>query len=464
MTDELHFEPIVHLAGLTDDQALIAWGGFYFRRALSGRWRVVQDDQLSELEPGRSHSIGLRSQSYGPAVVEVLDPDGKLVTRQEALERNHVWIRNLEPDTQYSYRIHVSGEPWATGERWDWDAGKDGQGDLVREGNRYQMSFRTHPDPSRPAPVRFAVLGDYGIGLHVGTSGRRQAQVAGALRRAVEHAGVRLILTVGDNIYEGVEGTIHGTGDEDSDWYLSFYQPYRYIIDHTPVYPSVGNHDDADTELSDDRAQLADNHFTALRFDEKAEADRVSIEPGLFYRFHFGEAVEFICIDSSLANDHEVVHFFELDDHRSFLEETFDPEREDRGRWLIPFGHHPPYCAGPDHPNNQPLIEHLVPRYHRAGVRRALAGHEHNYQHSVVDGIHYFISGAGGKLRTREPESLEEAGTESWAAEAHFLLVDVDGNRCEVTAVRDVTPDGAVEPITVNRQDGTRSPGRVVVA
>lgn len=464
MTDELHFEPFVHLAGLTDDQALIAWGGFYFLRSPSGRWRVVQDDQLSGFESGRSHSIGLRSQSYGPAVVEVLGPAGELVARQEALESNHVWIRNLEPDTEYSYRIYVGGEPWATGERWDWDASEDGHGDLIRRGNRYRMSFRTHPDPSRPAPIRFAVLGDYGIGLHVGASGRRQAQVAGALRRAVDHAGVRLILTVGDNIYEGAEDTIHGTGDEDSDWYLSFYQPYRYVIDHTPVYPSVGNHDDADTELSDDRDQLADNHFTALRFDEKVEADRVSVEPGLFYRFHFGEAVEFICIDSSLANDHDVEHYFELDDHRSFLEETFDPERVDRGKWLIPFGHHPPYCAGPDHPNNGPLIEHLVPRYHRAGVRLALAGHEHNYQHSVVDGIHYFISGAGGKLRTREPGSLEEAGTESWAAEAHFLLVDVAGDRCEVTAVRDVTPGGAVEPITVNGRDGTRSPGRVVVS
>lgn len=464
MTDDLHFEPFLHLAGLTDDQALIAWGGFYFRRTPSGRWRVVQDDQLSEIDPGRRHTIGLSSQSYGPAVVEVLDAGGGLVARYEELERNHVWIRHLEPDTLYRYRISVNGQPWATGERWDWDAGENGHGDLVRGDNTYEMSFRTHPDPARPAPVRFAVLGDYGIGLHVETSGRRQAQVADALRRAVEYAGVRLVLTVGDNIYEGAKETIHGTGDEDSDWYLSFYQPYRYVIDHVPVYPSVGNHDDADTELSDDREQLADNHFTALRFDEQVEADRVSVEPGLFYRFHFGQAVEFICIDSSLANEHEVEHYFALEDHRDFLDETFDPTRTDRGRWLIPFGHHPPYCAGPDHYNNHALLRHLVPRYQQAGVRLVLAGHEHNYQHSIADGIHYFISGAGGKLRTEQPDALDAALTRSWAAENHFLLVDVDGERCEVTAVRDVSPDGSVEPITVNERDGSRRPGRVVVS
>lgn len=28
---ELHFEPFVRLAALDDDQALIAWGGFWFR-------------------------------------------------------------------------------------------------------------------------------------------------------------------------------------------------------------------------------------------------------------------------------------------------------------------------------------------------------------------------------------------------------------------------------------------------
>ncbi len=86
VTDDPHFEPFVHLAGLTDDQALIAWGGFYFRRLPSGRWQVVPDHQLDGIDPGRSHSIGLRSQSYGPAVVEVLDSGGKL-----ALERHHVW-------------------------------------------------------------------------------------------------------------------------------------------------------------------------------------------------------------------------------------------------------------------------------------------------------------------------------------------------------------------------------------
>lgn len=459
MESDTHFEPFVHLGGLDDDSALIAWGGFWFRRTSEERWRPCDDEELDELDDGRRDSIGVRSRSYGEAVVEVYDEGGGLAARSEESEKNYAWLTGLEADTRYTYRIEVNGEPWAVGERLDWELGPDGKGDLVSDGRSYDMAFRTHPNG--PAPVRFAVLGDYGIGLDVGEDGRRQAEVAEVLHRAVEFAGARLIVTVGDNIYEGVEGTVHGTGDEDDDWLLSFYQPYRYIIDHIPVYPSVGNHDAADTESSDDREQLADNHYTRLRFDEGVEADRVSVEPGLFYRFHVGSEVELVCIDTSLAADMDPRHFFELDEHRDFLDETFHPDREDRGRWLIPFGHHPPFCAGPDHPNHEESIRALVPRYREAGVRLVLSGHEHNYQHSVVDDIHYVISGAGGKLRTGEPEWTDAASTREWAAEAHFLLVDIDGARCDVTAVRDIRPDGSAVPIAVTTVEGDVAEGKI---
>jgi tartrate-resistant acid phosphatase type 5 len=84
--------------------------------------------------------------------------------------------------------------------------------------------------------------------------------VAAALERAVAVHDVWLILTTGDNIYLDKEGD-DDTGDEDDDWFFSFYQPYRYILNRIPFYPTVGNHDSSDTEKSDDRAQLEDNYF-----------------------------------------------------------------------------------------------------------------------------------------------------------------------------------------------------------
>lgn len=75
---------------------------------------------------------------------------------------------------------------------------------------------------------------------------------------------------------------------EDDDWFFTFYQPYRYLLDHIPVYPSVGNHDSSDKEQSDDRSQLSDNFFLDQRFVEEAGAERSSVDPGLFYSFCFG--------------------------------------------------------------------------------------------------------------------------------------------------------------------------------
>ena len=104
--------------------------------------------------------------------------------------------------------------------------------------------------------------------------------MAEALERAVGARGVRLLLTTGDNIYAGQSllGIPFGaTGDEDDDWFFTFYQPYRYVINRIPVYPAVGNHDTGETESSDDRQQLIDNFFLNERFTGEESAGRSSI-------------------------------------------------------------------------------------------------------------------------------------------------------------------------------------------
>lgn len=114
--ERLHFEPFVHLAEVDDDQALVTWGGFWFVPFADGRGvRIVDDEELEQVEPGRRESIGARARSYGPAVVEAFGPDGRLAARAEAHDANHAWLRGLRPDTEYRYRIRVDGQPWAEG-------------------------------------------------------------------------------------------------------------------------------------------------------------------------------------------------------------------------------------------------------------------------------------------------------------------------------------------------------------
>ena len=78
------------------------------------------------------------------------------------------------------------------------------------------------------------------------------------------------------------------SGGEDDDWYSSFFQPYRYSLARVPFFPAIGNHDTADTEGSDDRAQLEDNFHVQERFGD--DPDRASRKPGLFYRLRYGRA------------------------------------------------------------------------------------------------------------------------------------------------------------------------------
>ena len=68
--------------------------------------------------------------------------------------------------------------------------------------------------------------------------------------------------------------------------------------------------------------------------------------------------------------------------------------------WRIPFAHHPPFSAGPRHHNTRSMAR-LLPLFQRAGVKVMFSGHEHNFQHSRVDGIDYFVTGAAGKFRGR---------------------------------------------------------------
>ena len=461
-----HFEPYLYLPGLTSDAALIAWGGFYFEITGSGKqdsWEIVDDEALGK---SRKEVIGERSEPYGKAEVSVFDEAGNRVATASCRDQNHVWLRGLEPNCRYRYEIHLDGKPWATGQRYDWmrDSYDGGRGRLVKSEREYQNFFRTHPASTQHEPLTFAVLGDYGVGIRGSSpSAQRQRRIAQALEKVVEQHAPRILLTTGDNIYlPSEEFPNQGSGDEDDDWFFTYYQPYRYVINRIPVYPSVGNHDAGETERSDDREQLADNFFLRERFYHHPMEARSSVEPGLFYRFRFGADVEFVCLDISEAVELPERHFFESDTHLEFLEQCFQPRRSDSPLWRLPFSHHPPYCAGPHHGNTDAMLHRLEPLFKRAGVRAVLSGHEHNFQYSEHQGIHYFVTGAAGRLREEPPVHFDHAHTVAWSAQGHLLLVELSGSEMRVRPVGEVA-NGRLRDIELQRPRGGRLPTPIVV-
>jgi hypothetical protein len=445
---EFHAEPYLHLAGLTHDAALITWGAFYFKTRSHKQWKIVEDRDLKYVHPPRRESIGARSAPYGPARVNVYTVDGALAATAATEATNFCWVHGLAADTRYRYEVLVGDQRWGDGVRWDWTAG-DRQG-LVQRDGRYVNEFRTHPDPAQPpsGPFTFLVLGDYGTGIRRSTPTRRQREIAVAMQAAFDTHDVRLIVTAGDNIYAGsrilgLPIMATNTGAEDDDWFFTFFQPYRYMINRVPVYPCIGNHDTAETEDRDDRDQLLDNMYLRERIAADEASGRSSVDPGLFYRVRYGRDVEFICIDTSKEGFFRGKRLFEYPKHWSWLEETF---ATDHGiRWRLPFCHHPPFCAGPQHGNTD-RMERLLPLFARGGVRAMFNGHEHNFQHSRHGGIDYFVTGAGSKVRTGTPTGFAAAHTLSWADRAHFLLVTIDNETMTVRAIGELA-DGRLADV-----------------
>ncbi|HJR58039.1 MAG TPA: metallophosphoesterase [Vicinamibacterales bacterium] len=433
---EFHSEPYVYLAGLSHKSALIAWGAFYFKTRTDGGAKLVDDEDLQWVHPPRCDSIGCTSKPYGPARVEVHDESGALVASSLTNTHNHCAISGLKANTRYLYSVTVKHEIWGAGVRWDWDPVTQG---LVQRDRVYRNEFRTLPDPLSPltAPFSFIVIGDFGVGIRKPSSStKRQYEVAQALERAVDQFDARLILTTGDNIYAARRFLLWtgDSGDEDDDWFFTYFQPYRYVLNRIPVCPSIGNHDTKETEEHDDRDQVMDNLYLRERLAGEEAAGRASLEPGLFYRFRASADIEFVCVDTSKEHFFRSGRLYEYPKHWDFLDRAFPAAERAPVRWRIPFGHHPPYSAGPLHHNTRGM-EPLIELFKRSGVRAHFSGHEHNFQHSLVDGIEYFVSGAGARIRRRMPDGFGEAHTRSWSGECHFLLVTIDGDRMTVRAI-----------------------------
>jgi len=419
-------EPYVQLIDVTREAALIAWGHFDLVQSERG-WRSSSIDE----------TIGARAVPLGRAAVEVLDTDGTVVSRATTDEANHVWVGELKPATTYRYRVTVDGEPWGEGERYDWSP--TGLKPPSRP-PRYQL--RTHPESDRPDPITFLAVGDFGVGI-ASPDGQRQLAVARTMQRLADANDVRFVIGLGDTIYHGPGGPHDHSGADDDDWWLAFFQPYRYLLDHLPFYPTAGNHDGSDEEDADDRAQLEDNLYLDVRFGPRAEEGRASLGPGLFYRLELGTLLELMCVDTTWGAE-QGQHWFDDAGHRRWLESAL---ADGGARWRIPFCHHPAWGAGPHHEGMAEQVDQLVPLYRDGGVRMLLHGHEHNFQHGRVEGLDYLVAGGGAKRQPDPPVWFEEAGTLSWSSEAHCLLVQVTEDHLTVVPYGATAPGGQPSPL-----------------
>lgn len=439
--DDHYQEEYVYLADLTDTAALVSWGKFFFASTME----LVPDKRIHRLDGqhGRHTSIGSNCEPYGTVDVEVLDASGGLAGSVRVTDDTFAWIEGLTPDTEYSYRVIDDPDGvrrvWADGPLHDYHPEIK---ELVETSRHYSCRFRTFPPLDASAPLTFVVIGDTGTGT------ADQQALAEALERAVDTRGVRLVLMTGDTVYR----KSGGSGDDDDEWLMTFFQPYRTLIDRIPFFPCVGNHDTAETPFEGgqgDTLTLYDNCLVTARFRNERPGREASITKGLFYRFRFGSDIEFICLDTSKDSLLSISRMFDKNPGETWMREAFATPLG-LPRWRIPFSHHPPYCAGPQHGDTDSIREKIIPLCVQHNIKAFFSGHEHNAQ--VIDSedqnrsVRCFVTGGGGQWRTGRPDKSTNGFVQAWGGNtgAHFMLVTITG---ATMTVEPITPDGTPLPL-----------------
>ena len=109
------------------------------------------------------------------------------------------------------------------------------------------------------------------------------------------------------------------------------------------------------------------------------------------------------------------------------------------------------------------MIRHLVPIFKRSGVKAVFSGHEHNFQLSRVDGMNYFITGAGGKVRLEPPSNFVDAHTTCWAASGNFLIVKVTTDQMVVMPMAALGMTGELAALVTFDRVGSQAAGPIVI-
>ena len=114
------------------------------------------------------------------------------------------------------------------------------------------------------------------------------------------------------------------------------------------------------------------------------------------------------------------------------------------GYHIFVITHHPIYTCS-NHPPYEGGMELLAPEFEKYGVVAVLSGHNHIYEHFVVNGVHYFTLGGGGAPLYDANEDCDEPIV-MWKKAHHHIIVSVDGQRIRFTAYDDDT-EGSVQVI-----------------
>lgn len=262
-------------------------------------------------------------------------------------------------------------------------------------------------DPTEDTTEEDAVLFDF-----VGDVEETDEGVA--LAAAIESDNPEFLVLGGDIGYH-----------DDNGGYAAALSPmYDWAKDAGIIIPVVGNHEyDGDADLSEYLSYFADEVGNNGRYYEFTHGsvhgiveNRNSEEPDGFNT-------------TSAQNEYVIAKMLLSTAH-----------------WKFCFGHQPPYSSGSTYGSNAALQR----GYAAAGVHAVFSAHEHNAEHVIVNGVHYFNCGLGGRSRYAFGAAISGS---QWRYNEKETRIRVTLD-CDECLVEFVTSDGeTVYSYTIEHED-----------
>lgn len=290
----------------------------------------------------------------------------------------------------------------------------------------------------RTLQLAAAVLG---LVLLLGGSAAWYYQVDGKLPWAGAHHDGFLFIAFGDTrtnhaahrkvvkaiIAEGPE-LVLGTGDlvehkHKPDEWATFIEIEEPLYSTVPYYTAIGNHED-----------LAPRFFQLWDY------------PGNERWFSIDQSnVHFIILDSN-------ARLTAGSEQYRWLERDLQSPAAAAAEFIVMAFHHPPYTVGRHREDEKGFRDDLEPLLQEAQVSVVFNGHNHCYEHFLVEGIHYIVTGGGGAPlygQQGESELLLK-----FVKAYHYCRATVkDG----VMTIEAVTPEGRLlDTVRINRRVAER--------
>jgi predicted MPP superfamily phosphohydrolase len=246
--------------------------------------------------------------------------------------------------------------------------------------------------------IKFIAIGDFGTGDD------NQSEIAALMLRDHKTSPLDFVIAVGDNIYPDGGGR---------HFEKKFARPYAGLIREGVKFHAVlGNHDVRDGRRDQCQYPL---------FNMNGEC---------YYTMKQGDGLaEFFMIDSTAFDMTQA----------GWLESVL---KESTAKWKIAVFHHPIYSSAEAHGSDLGLRRRIEPLLTRYGVNVVLSGHDHTYERvKPQQGVQYFVTGAGGKLRPGDVNIRSPFREMSYDRDNHYMQMVIEDKQI---GFQTITRSGAV--------------------